>query len=187
MIRSRGYTLMEMLIVLAVLAALAAMSWPALRGSLEKSRLQNAAKQLGTEIVRARLRAIEMGRPYQLRFEPGGNRLEVGPCPTFAEPTAATINNPEQEERPTEIELPEGVTFMASDPAAAAPEPEPESAADQWSAGEWSVPIVFQPSGRSSNARFRLSAGQNYSLEVTLRGLTGNATIGPLQRLEVSQ
>lgn len=75
-----GYSLLEMLIVVAVVMLLATLSWPALRRPLGKTRLRQAAKQLRAELIRARLEAIRSGKPQQFRYQPGTGRYETGPC-----------------------------------------------------------------------------------------------------------
>lgn len=77
--RLRGYTLNEMLIVLAVLAALAAMAWPSLRKPLAKHRLTSAAKQLRAELAGMRLKAIHRGQPLQFRYVPGTGQYCLEP------------------------------------------------------------------------------------------------------------
>jgi hypothetical protein len=47
---------------------------------------------------------------------------------------------------------------------------------------EWSKPVVFYPSGRASDAQFRLLGQFDYYVDVNLRGLTGTITLGQLQR-----
>lgn len=74
---SKAYTLNEMLIVLAVLAALAALAWPALRKPLAKHELRAAAKQLRAQLAHVRLKAIQEGRPLQVRFAPGEGRYRI--------------------------------------------------------------------------------------------------------------
>jgi hypothetical protein len=49
---------------------------------------------------------------------------------------------------------------------------------------QWSAPIVFYPNGRASNARIRLAGPRDFFVDVTLRGLTGTATISELQRIK---
>ena len=43
--------------------------------------------------------------------------------------------------------------------------------------------ILFYPNGRTFNAHFRLQGQYDYYVDVTLRGLTGISTIGPIGRL----
>lgn len=76
---TRGYTLNEMLIVLAVLAALAAMAWPSLRKPLAKHQLSSAAKQLRAELAGMRLKAIHRGEPLQFRYVPGTGQYLLEP------------------------------------------------------------------------------------------------------------
>lgn len=67
--RRRGYTLIETLIVLAVIGILAALSLTALQVLIPRWRLQDAGRQLDTIIKRARLIAIQRQITVDIRFE----------------------------------------------------------------------------------------------------------------------
>ena len=73
----RGFTLLELMIVLAILAMLIAVAWPSLRRPLMRSAAQQAARQLVRDLARARMAAIDSGQIVALRFEPGGPRYVV--------------------------------------------------------------------------------------------------------------
>ncbi|MBX7165146.1 MAG: prepilin-type N-terminal cleavage/methylation domain-containing protein [Pirellulales bacterium] len=129
----RGFTLMEMLLVLGLLVVLAAVSWPALRGPIANSRLRDAAAQLRNNLARARLAALNAGRDHVVCFAPGGQRYAIAPhdgvgaAAAFAtgEETALQYDDaPERGQRDeaatpastlVELELPEGVHFAARD------------------------------------------------------------------------
>ncbi|NQT13066.1 MAG: prepilin-type N-terminal cleavage/methylation domain-containing protein [Planctomycetes bacterium] len=166
----QGYTLLEMLIVVAIIATVVALSWPALRRPLAKSRVRNAAKQLRVALARTRLEAIRSGTAQEFRFEPGTGRFEVSPRSTpegtggftpvalegFGDDTtsAEALGVEPSHAR----ELPDGVRFSASSPSTG--------------------PILFYPNGRTFNARFRLQGQYDYYVDVNLRGLTGSSTMG---------
>ena len=71
--KKSGYTLLEMLIVLAVLAALAAMTVPAMRGPLDKSRLRGASRQVKAALAKARFFSIRQGKQIEFRYQLNGN------------------------------------------------------------------------------------------------------------------
>ena len=73
----RGYSLPEMLIVLAILAAMAALVLPSLQGPLDKSRLRAAARDVQSSMNKARSLAIREGAAVEFRYEVGGSRWKV--------------------------------------------------------------------------------------------------------------
>jgi prepilin-type N-terminal cleavage/methylation domain-containing protein len=180
--KNRAFTLFELMIVLVLIVVAAAVAWPAMRMAMEKSTLVNAAKQLSSDLTRTRLAAIETGTIQQFCFQPGGKRYEIGPPP--ADQLQAMITTPEElaSVTPEECELPEGVRFFV--PGANGEPTVDEGGASIVVAGEWSAPVVFQPSGRGTNARVRLLGSQGLYVEVFVRGLTGVARVGPVLQEE---
>ena len=170
----RGYTLLEMLIVVGIVAALAALSWPALRLPLAKSRVKSAAKELHVALARTRLEAIRSGTAQEFRYEPGTGRFEVSPrsapgeiggfTPVEAEGFGEDALSAEDYgiEPSLDRRLPHGVRFADN--------------------STWAAPVVFYPNGRTFNARFRLHGQHEYYVDVELRGLTGSSTIGQIGR-----
>ena len=66
-----AYTMLELVIVLAIIATLAAVSFPALMTPLTKSRAQEAAQDLSRVVLKTRVRAMETGCEHRLRWRPG--------------------------------------------------------------------------------------------------------------------
>lgn len=181
-----AYTLVEALIVLAVLAVLTALVWPAVRGMLAKGELRGGAKQVRVALARARLDAIESGVPQAFRYRTGAGRFETTPLTTSANASEGASIRPNarrsRADARAEDELPRGVWFADARSARATDGVPPSTGrADE---ADWSAPIVFFPNGRSSHARIRLAGSSGFQVEVTLRGLTGTARIGPLERIE---
>ena len=179
--RSRGYTLLEMLVVLAVLASLTAMSWPAVRTMLAKSALRSAAKQLRAALVEARLDAVESGAVWQFRYRPGTGRFETSATAVLDEESPAAIGDSPSgrpgKSRAREDVLAGDVRFRES--AGPARRPGSTAAPETPAGAGWSEPILFFPNGRTSNVRLRLEGERGYTIQVTLRGLTGTTAIGP--------
>jgi prepilin-type N-terminal cleavage/methylation domain-containing protein len=71
LIRARsacGFSLIELLLVVAVLAMAAAFSLPALRGTMSAYRLRASADTIAGELEAARIMAISRGAAYQVKF-----------------------------------------------------------------------------------------------------------------------
>ena len=79
----RGFTLMELLIVLAIILLVSGFAWPNLRSMMEQHSLQSAGRELRAELGKTRLRAIETGTVFEVRYSPGTNQFQI-----LAKPTA---------------------------------------------------------------------------------------------------
>lgn len=75
----RAFTLLELLVVLAILAMFAALAIPRLRTVVGRSQLQLAAQQLVQDLTLARLYAIEHGVTYVVQRDAQGLRYVVRP------------------------------------------------------------------------------------------------------------
>ncbi len=69
----RGFTLIEMCVVLFLAVLLMSVAIPSLSGQLARRRLQEASDRLDALADRARERSISEGRPYLLIWERGGS------------------------------------------------------------------------------------------------------------------
>jgi prepilin-type N-terminal cleavage/methylation domain-containing protein len=192
----RGYTLLELLLVVAILVVLTAVAWPALRSPWGRARIEEAGHAVRVALARVRVEAIESAMPYQFRFQPGTGTYEYGPAPALGgrnaetalaafDPDAADSESADPEDLAVEEDLPEGVRFV--DPESAAlrvagsvvlDAPAYAESAATSGAAEWSAPIVFYPNGRSLSARLTLVAPDGRMVDVVLRGLTGTAKVG---------
>ncbi len=94
-----GFTLVEMVMALAVMAVLGAIATPSLSALLARQRLQAAAHELQADIAQAKLESSQRGQPVQLRFQTGTSwcyALSVGPevdCTTLKPNATASLAN----------------------------------------------------------------------------------------------
>ncbi|MEO1998070.1 MAG: hypothetical protein ABGZ17_22725 [Planctomycetaceae bacterium] len=200
--RRGAYSLIEMLIVLAVMVGTISLSWPAVRNSLAKSRLRHAARQVQTTLNKLRSQAIRSGTPQMLRYQEQGNQYQVTTAgqPQRRDATDATHPLPRsttethrRADRFQRIELPNGIRFRS---ASHARERDLETVLNGQSIAQpitaqtravaagplvaetqqWSPPIVCYPNGRTSDAHIVLAGQNGFVIRVTLRGLTGIVT-----------
>jgi prepilin-type N-terminal cleavage/methylation domain-containing protein len=66
---TRGFTLFELLVVLALIAILSAVSIPVLMESSGRNSAWTASEAIGTQIRQARLKAISRNRSFRVRFD----------------------------------------------------------------------------------------------------------------------
>ena len=75
----RGMTLVEILVVLALLVVIGGLVVPVFTGSIASVRLRRAGDQVVTGWSHARAEAIESGQPYQFRFTPESGTFVIEP------------------------------------------------------------------------------------------------------------
>ena len=171
----RGFTLLELLLVLALIAAITALAIPALRGPLENARLRTAADTLRAAFTRARLDATRAGKIRLFRYELGGARYRVMDWP-------ATESQPLDEKWQT---LPDGVVFLGGEAQedsrqldfSAAP------AANAVDEIDFGPALVFYPDGTTSTGQLTLKNQRDRAVTIRLRGLTASVRVGEVESL----
>ena len=194
--RRKGFTLLEMLLVLAIIVAIAALAAPAMRGLIQSARLRAAADTVRTEWTRAHVKAMKTGRIQVYRYELGGAKYSVQPwiagddAIESSAPTTAGFEVADETQDSANVgeghELPQGTMFVAGDAAA-----ESRSMAIEQTAmdstqfeSEWSRPILFYPDGTTSDAFVVVANENKVGIQVNLRGMTGTATLSEVMKLE---
>ena len=174
-----GFTLLEVLLVVAVMVVIASLAAPNLVGMLETHKLRKSGDMLRSEFARARIEAMKSGRIQMFRYQTDQGGYMTKPWIMADDELEANVSadelDPEQSANEAPSQLPDGVKFLgleaeADNRTAAIYESiETELARDSL----WSSPILFYPDGSSSSARVVLANSRNQVVQVTLRGLTG--------------
>jgi type II secretory pathway pseudopilin PulG len=181
--RRPALTLVEVLLVLALLVIASAVSIPLLGASIDRARLVHSGDLLRAAWAKARLSAMQAGDTYAFRFEPKGSRFQISLASAISADgsttgTSSTSESATSEEytdsdilRLSRDQLPDGVIFDSAQLASDARQSMP-------STSDWSEPILFYPDGATGDAVVLLANARGNSLRVTLRGLTGVSRVG---------
>jgi prepilin-type N-terminal cleavage/methylation domain-containing protein len=187
----RGMTLVELLVVLALLVVIGSIVVPVFTGSFASVRLRRAGDQVLTRWSQARARAIETGEAYQFRFTPETGAYRVEPWTNLVEKGAAgsrlatsASTAPDSSASPSVTSddsaavqsrsLPEKITFQSGQLAVEDALSRERQVGSMQSVGdELSTPILFFPDGTTSEASVVLANDRNQFVRLTLRGLTG--------------
>jgi prepilin-type N-terminal cleavage/methylation domain-containing protein len=206
--RRSAFTLLELLLALAVLVAVAAISWPALQRPLATQHLRRAAEQVRTQWIKTRTKAINTGETYSFRYQADSGKFRVeaqsqeasllesaaanmspqagaggsGGMSSQSTSASAAPSKPAVPAKPAETGLPDGVKFAGGDVTE-----DGRSAAiasQERSRGSvdlsWSQPIFFYPDGTATAARVALVGEGERAIVIELRSLTGGARIGEI-------
>lgn len=73
---SRGFTLLEALVVMLIVGLIVAFGLPALQQMINRSRLEGATRECAVVCQRARLEAIKQGVPVAVRFDTADRTVE---------------------------------------------------------------------------------------------------------------
>lgn len=84
---ARGFTLVELTVVLVIMAVAAAVAIPRFSGAQERYRVEAAAQRLRADINLARTRALTTSRPQVLEFKQSSNYYCMDGERDFTQPT----------------------------------------------------------------------------------------------------
>ena len=195
MTRRTAFTLLELLLTLAVLAAIAAVSIPQVGLLMGDRRLVRAGDQLRVEMTRLRVESMREGRVMMLEAMLEGTSFRIKPFFSTSDATeafdqtasqqglltgatqgivTAVIADPAVEET---IELPEDVVVSAVGVVSAARAMEIEQLTIANQSEGWSHPILFYPDGSTSTAVVTLSNPTLGKVMVKIRGITGDVSV----------
>ena len=85
--RRTAFTLLELLVAIAILVLMAALVAPNVVNQMRETRVAQAAESIRDIISRSRTLALDAGIDYQFRYEPNGRKFVV--LPMELEPTAS--------------------------------------------------------------------------------------------------
>lgn len=204
--RRRGFTLLEILLVLMLMIAVWAIVWPALDKPMAAERLRASADQLRSELTRGRVAAMRTGRAHVLSVDLTTGRFTLAPAdgitPTSTTAPVAATSPTMSVVAPPGRTLPDGIRLtelLAVDdvtppPAVAQQQPPTETQVATGPAASGSPTttamtsppssIFFHPDGSTSSARITLANQHGVSLLLELRGLTGATRVVELPNID---
>ncbi len=153
---ARGFTLLEMCIVLFLIALLAAAAMPALNSAFNERALRDDSHAFSVLVKTAMIRSSEDQRPYILSLN--GKELALAPAALSEEEAAATPDAPTPQ---TQTEKLENTLKL---PDATKPHVWDAAPALSW---------TFEPNGLCPLPRLRFERGASY-IELEFNALTGD-------------
>lgn len=196
----RAITLLELLLALSLIVVIAALAGPTIAHSFENRRLRLAAEQFRSDLIETRVKAINTGGVFVVRYVPqqasytialyGGHGLEGSSAagvlidaglPGAGAPAADVAL---RDIAPKQCELPDGITFLGARISVDTREAEilAELASQlqtrQTSNGLPEQMLFCYPDGTTSTALLALGNRDDRALMLQVRGLTGVVKIG---------
>jgi len=175
--RRTAYTLLELVLVLAIIIIIGAVAYPSIEASYGYFKVQAAADAVKGAWAQARERAIRDGIPYRFAVIPGTNHFRLAPdSPDFWTGTTPDAEDPTNPPLVIEKKLPKGIVFTPAGQDAPPSPPANDNSKDDEPVDPTAFVTltVFLPNGTAQNdVSIRLEAKGASPLTVRLRSLTG--------------
>jgi prepilin-type N-terminal cleavage/methylation domain-containing protein len=181
---SQAFTLIELMVVIALLGILSAMIIPEMRGSYDDAVLRSTGRQFVNACNLAYSRAVSLNQVHRLRLEPSENRFVLerrapgsGPRGNFT---------PVKELDGSEGSLDERISVTLRDappePDAARDEGEPMDPPKEGEAGPSTPAINFYPDGTADRKVILLRDPEGFRLGLRINPVTARVRILELPR-----
>jgi len=101
----RGYSMMEVMVVLTIVVALGSVTIPSIVGTMEAFRLDTSASLIQSKLSDARMNAIKLNRNVRLAIDTGAGTVQV----EYTDGGTVTVG--------AEEKLGEGISFVSPTPS----------------------------------------------------------------------
>ncbi|MEN1679211.1 MAG: prepilin-type N-terminal cleavage/methylation domain-containing protein [Planctomycetota bacterium] len=166
--RASAFTLIEVLLVITLLVIIGGLAAPSMMAGAGRSRMNAAGEELRTAWGEARLKAASEGKTYCFQCVVGTNQWQM---PAVGEAVLATPDAAAGDDNKLKADT---VVFRE---LLVATQPGDPPLGGGVGEGELSPAILFRPDGSSSDAEAILEDEDGRKIRVSLRGLTGTATV----------
>jgi prepilin-type N-terminal cleavage/methylation domain-containing protein len=175
--RSRtGYTLVEVVLVMAILVIVAAIAIPSLTGMLSSGNLEAAEDTVKAQLTKARNKAKEEGCSYKFCIKVNTGSYRIAPDSdeywggTGGSANSSNSNSSAPEGKVIEGKLPEKVCFSP-----------PQGLSKSDGAGsDWSTVATFLSDGTAvDDAQVGIAVEGHNPLLINLKGATGSISSAP--------
>ncbi len=170
-----GYTVLELMLVMALIVVLGAFAYPELQGPLARQRLKSAAETIRGAWNNARSDAMMTGEIHLFRYEPDTGNYQVqrwinADTSSSSGPSAGSTTASDEQ-----LLLPEDVTFVGGDQVdfRADYEAQAMSGADTGTAPS----VMFYPDGSTSTVELEIANQYGTRVRISMRGMTGVVTV----------
>ena len=168
----RGFTLLEICVVLFIIAMLFTLAMPAMQSAFTEQAVRKDSHQLALMVKTAMIQSAEQHRAYVIELSP--TAMALHPVGEAAAPPDASSSDDNTDDAGAannsamvDVDITSGL-----DPSNKLLAPDPQKA-DAWMAMPDGTQWIFQPGELCPATRVRLKRGEAY-LEMSFGALTGN-------------
>ncbi len=195
-----GISLIELLLVVAILSVVVAIAWPSLRRPISRNHIETAARQVQADLLKARSLAMRQREMFVFFYRYDADQYVISSLRSWQKSGVPSALDSIEDERTAESAtdrirglLPEGIRFARQDKSTAELQREgvpqdsnrvdrAESTSGDTENRAWSEMILFFPSGGLQSKVVQLASDQGYLIELRLDGFGGRIRIENLRR-----